>query len=628
VASEQRLEAEEGDEQQHDQGDAVDGSELAHRRILPNAAEARQTRLRSVCVTPARSTDPWVPALPLALAAAALVGAAAVPALAPAGVLGDPLAWLAATLAAALAALHRPLGGGALGLGAAALPLLFARSGALPGALAAALALALAALARRALEGRWPEALPERRGAGRVLAEVAGAALAALAAGAVWAALGGWGAPAEGAPAPAGAGRLAAAGAVWIVGSAAHELALRRHARRALAAELPEVLLPLALDAAGWGLGALLLAVAERAGWPLAATLGGALALLAGEAARNAQGAGALSRRLAESERLSRAGAALAIGGSGLAAVAEQILAECRAIVPFSWFQLELEIPDQGASSFWAAAGGALAEGDPAPPRQPPALPGIHRRGAWRVLVRELAAEGQPLGRLRLWCDPRRLEPRAEELLDALLPQMAASVRGAFLDRVARTDRLTGAASRRVLEQRLVEAFERCREEGGSFAVVLADLDHFKRINDGFGHAAGDRALRAVAEVLLAPSRGGDLCARWGGEEFVLLLEGASGEAALEIAERLRRRIEGLEIDADGRTLELTMSFGVAAFPELHVRRPEELVELADAALYTAKRLGRNLCLLDVGGGRLRTASGEVVEVAEPAEPRAPVLFA
>lgn len=567
-----------------------------------------------------------MPALPLALAAAALTGAAALAPLAPAGVLGDPLAWLAATLAAALAALHRPLGGGALGLGAAAMPLLFASAGALPGALAAAVALALAALARRALEGRWPEALPERRGAGRALAEVAGAALAALAAGAVWAALGGWGAP--GAGEPVGAGRLAAAAAVWIAASAAHELALRRHARRALAAELPEVLLPLALDAAGWGLGALLLAVAERAGWPLAATLGGALALLAGEAARNAQGAGALSRRLAESERLSRAGAALAIGGSGLAAVADQILAECRAIVPFSWFQLELEVPDQGSNSFWAEAGGALAEGEPAPPRQPPALPGIHRRGAWRVLVRELAAEGQPLGRLRLWCDPRRLEPRAEELLDALLPQMAASVRGAFLDRVARTDRLTGAASRRVLEQRLVEAFERCREEGGGFAVVLADLDHFKRINDGFGHAAGDRALRAVAEVLLAPSRGADLCARWGGEEFVLLLEGTAGDAALEIAERLRRRIEGLAIDADGRSLELTMSFGVAAFPELHVRRPEELVELADAALYTAKRLGRNLCLLDVGGGRLRTASGEVVEVAEPAEARAPVLFA
>jgi len=262
------------------------------------------------------------------------------------------------------------------------------------------------------------------------------------------------------------------------------------------------------------------------------------------------------------------------------------------------------------------------------PPPQPPALPGIHRRGTWRVLERDLEADGERLGRLRLWCDPRRLEPRAEELLVALSPQMSASVRGAFLDQVARTDRLTGAASRRVLEARLVEAFNACREEGGTLAVALADLDHFKRINDGFGHAVGDRALQAVASVLLGPARGVDLCARWGGEEFVLLFAELQGEAALEIVERLRRSIEHLDLEAEGRALALTMSFGVAAFPALHVRRPEELIELADAELYTAKRLGRNLCLLDIGGGRLRTASGELVEVAEPAEPRAPVIFA
>jgi diguanylate cyclase (GGDEF)-like protein len=179
-----------------------------------------------------------------------------------------------------------------------------------------------------------------------------------------------------------------------------------------------------------------------------------------------------------------------------------------------------------------------------------------------------------------------------------------------------------------VLEARLVEAFAACREEGGTLAVALADLDHFKRINDTFGHAVGDRALQAVASVLLGSGRAADLCARWGGEEFVLLFAGLSGEAALECVERLRRSIEHLDLEAEGRPLPLTMSFGVVAFPALHVRRPEELIELADAALYTAKRLGRNLCLLDVGGGRLRTASGEVVEIAEPAEPRAPVIFA
>jgi diguanylate cyclase (GGDEF)-like protein len=244
------------------------------------------------------------------------------------------------------------------------------------------------------------------------------------------------------------------------------------------------------------------------------------------------------------------------------------------------------------------------------------------------VLEQGLAADGLRLGGLRLWCDPRRLEERSEELLAQLAPQMAASVRGAFLDRAARTDRLTGAASRRVLETRLAEAFDAARESGSTLALVLCDLDHFKRINDRFGHAAGDRALAAVAAVLMAPNRGRDLCARFGGEEFVLLFEETDGETALEIAERLRRRIETLELDEGGKPLPLTMSFGVAAFPELHARTAAELLELADAALYTAKHLGRNLSLLDVGGGRLRTAAGEIVEVATPEAPRAPVFFA
>jgi len=548
----------------------------------------------------------WTWAGPPALAALALAGAALLPRLAPAGLVPEPAVFALAVVAAAAAALHRPLGGGSLGLAAALLPPAWLRFGVVPTALAAALAVALAALARRYLEGRLPVAAPERRGFARTAAEAGTAALAALAAGAAWLAVAGDGA-ADRAAAGVAAGALAAL-LVW----GAYEIAVRRNLRESTAAERLEAIAPLGLDAAGFALGALLAEIGRRAGWPLAVALALAGALLAAEAARNAAWAGLLSRRLEESERLSRAGAALAAGGSELARVADQILAEVRAIVPFSWFHLELEVPDLGRRDWQAGAASPLAEGEPRPPSQPPALPGIHRRGAWRTLESELAADGARLGRLRLWCDPRRLEPRAEELLAALVPQMAASVRGAFLDRAARTDRLTGAASRRVLDQRLAEAFETAREEGRSLAVVLCDLDHFKRINDTWGHAVGDRALAAVAAVLTAPSRGRDLCARFGGEEFVLL----------------RRRVEALELEEDGRRLELTMSFGVAAFPELHVRSGHELVELADAALYTAKHLGRNLCLLDTGGGRLKTAAGEWVEVAEPPEPRAPVFFA
>jgi diguanylate cyclase (GGDEF)-like protein len=273
-------------------------------------------------------------------------------------------------------------------------------------------------------------------------------------------------------------------------------------------------------------------------------------------------------------------------------------------------------------------ADGEPVAGDPEPAPFPPTLPGFHRREAWRVLDHELVAEGERRARLRLWCDPRRLEPGAEAALAALLPQMAAAVRAAFLDREASTDRLTGAGTRRALERRLARGFERARDEGEALAVVICDLDHFKKINDRYGHPVGDDALRAVARVLLAANRGGEFCARFGGEEFVLVFEQTTGEIALEIAERLRRRIEEIELDTDLGRHALTMSFGVAAFPELAVRGPEELVELADGALYTAKRLGRNLCVLDTGGGRMRTGSGDEIEVTEAPPVRTPVFFA
>ena len=171
-------------------------------------------------------------------------------------------------------------------------------------------------------------------------------------------------------------------------------------------------------------------------------------------------------------------------------------------------------------------------------------------------------------------------------------------------------------------------------------AVVICDLDHFKRINDTYGHPTGDLALKAVAQLLLAPARGGDLCARYGGEEFVLLFEETSGETALEIAERLRKRVEALAVEApSGDRLALTMSVGVAAAPELAVKSAADLLHLADQALYTAKHLGRNLCLLDTGQGRLRTAAGDLVELADSSgpsneadgarpSPDAPVFFA
>ncbi|HEY8020930.1 MAG TPA: GGDEF domain-containing protein, partial [Thermoanaerobaculia bacterium] len=319
------------------------------------------------------------------------------------------------------------------------------------------------------------------------------------------------------------------------------------------------------------------------------------------------------------------------IGGSGreIVAVAEQIRDECRNVLPFHWFQLELLAPGRGHQSWWSGPRGRLDEGAPEPERNPPALHGIHRRSPWQILERPLSSDGVVLGRLRLWCDPRRLEVDDLKLLERLLPQMAASLHRSLLDREASEDPLTGVSVRRVLERRLQEVHARCLDEGGTMAVVLCDLDHFKRINDTHGHGAGDDALVLVAETLEAERREGDLCCRYGGEEFTLLLDRAGGERALAIAERLRERVAELEFTAGGKRVPLTLSAGVAAFPELHVKTASELLLFADGALYEAKRRGRNRCLLDLGQGRYLSPEG-TVETAEdaPPVPEPPRIFA
>lgn len=589
-------------------------------------AESASPPLRSVRGGRARR-DLWLWLVPVILALALVGVAGGSEAWAPAAWAAEPGLLLLLLGAALAGALHRPWGGASLAFGALIVYPGFDRFGIVPVAGLVGVALVGAELLQRFIEARRDLPLPERRSLSRLAGWVAISLLSVLAAGGIFLAL-----PDRWA--------LAAtlSGLAWLAIPLVYEAVIRRAVRRESLLELLRSQASLTFDLAGLALGALVVVVAQRAGWDLAWVVLAVFALLAGEAARNGLAAAGHVRRLDEAHRLRRAGVALAAGGAGILGVAEQVRSECASLLPFSWFQLELEVPDQGRASWWAEAGGALVPGEPSPPPVPPALPGIHRRGTWKIVERALG-DPRPIGWVRLWFDPRRIDPRALELFNGLLPQMAASLRGALVERAAKVDRLTGAASRRVLEQRLEEAFARSREEGSSIAVVLCDLDHFKRINDTYGHPTGDLALKTVAQVLLAPARGDDLCARYGGEEFVLLFEETTGETALEIAERLRKRVEALVVKApSGDRLVLTMSVGVAAAPELAVKSADDLLHLADQALYTAKHLGRNLCLLDTGQGRLRTASGELVELAESTEaeggagtqppPDAPVFFA
>jgi diguanylate cyclase (GGDEF)-like protein len=180
-----------------------------------------------------------------------------------------------------------------------------------------------------------------------------------------------------------------------------------------------------------------------------------------------------------------------------------------------------------------------------------------------------------------------------------------------------------------VLERRLHEVHARACETGESMALLLCDLDHFKRINDTWGHPAGDAALVLVAGVLKQMRREEDVCCRYGGEEFVLLMEGTSGEDGLAVAERLRRSVEALDFQVEDQRVPLTLSAGVACFPELYIKTGAELILFADEALYEAKRRGRNRCLLDIGQGRYMDLEGNVLATEEVHQAvEAPRIFA
>jgi diguanylate cyclase (GGDEF)-like protein len=155
------------------------------------------------------------------------------------------------------------------------------------------------------------------------------------------------------------------------------------------------------------------------------------------------------------------------------------------------------------------------------------------------------------------------------------------------------TDPLTGLANRRRFTSQLAAEAGRRARTGSPVAVITADLDDFKQVNDRYGHEAGDDVLRAFANVLRSTVREVDVAARLGGEEFAVLLPETGGEGAEVIADRLRTRLAELHLVApDGRSLTVTASFGYASSPP--IERVEELLSAADAALYRAKRGGKN----------------------------------
>jgi diguanylate cyclase (GGDEF)-like protein len=181
--------------------------------------------------------------------------------------------------------------------------------------------------------------------------------------------------------------------------------------------------------------------------------------------------------------------------------------------------------------------------------------------------------------------------------LEVIAMQAAESILRARLfdatELLATTDGLTGLVNHRTFQARLDEQLALAQRYGKRAALLIGDIDHFKLVNDTYGHPVGDVVLRGVAQTLAREARTTDLAARYGGEEFAILMPETDTAGALVIAERIRERVAAEVFETEQGPLRVTLSLGVAGYPDDADRRAS-LVERADACLYQAKRAGRN----------------------------------
>ncbi len=166
---------------------------------------------------------------------------------------------------------------------------------------------------------------------------------------------------------------------------------------------------------------------------------------------------------------------------------------------------------------------------------------------------------------------------------------------GESASRRAITDEMTGAYNRRYLDDIIGGKFESARAGGRPISIIMIDLDYFRQVNENYGHAAGDRVIMEVVRIYNRNLRKGDILARYGGDEFIILLPDADLKIAVEIAEYVRAEVEQLDIllQYNGSIKKVTVSQGISSFPE-NTDNLKKLRELADRALYTAKEQGRN----------------------------------
>ncbi len=194
---------------------------------------------------------------------------------------------------------------------------------------------------------------------------------------------------------------------------------------------------------------------------------------------------------------------------------------------------------------------------------------------------------------------PGGIDGFQQDMLDILADRLAVYIANASLHQriklMATTDGLTGLVNHRHFQEKADERFARAARYPEDISLLLFDIDHFKKVNDTYGHPIGDAVLRKVGAVVREAARTVDVAARYGGEEFAVLMEQTDEPGALKMAERIRSTIEKTRFVFEGVTVPVTVSIGCASFP-LHAADKTQLIDMADKSLYWAKRNGRNRC--------------------------------
>jgi diguanylate cyclase (GGDEF)-like protein len=221
-------------------------------------------------------------------------------------------------------------------------------------------------------------------------------------------------------------------------------------------------------------------------------------------------------------------------------------------------------------------------------------------------LTLPLAVEGEILGCITLNSDqPNAFDAQDLQFFSVIGYQIAATLkhfqRFSSIKNMAIYDTLTGLHNRRYFEERLEAEAQKCFISNTPLSLVMVDIDFFKKVNDTFGHTEGDQVLCRISSLLKTSVRKKDIVARYGGEEFILILPEARLEESFVIAERIRHLVENTLFEVRKTQVNLTLSMGVSSFPSHQVKSKEELVEMADQALYDAKRGGRNRVCIFTG---------------------------